>query len=640
MKKALVFLFLLNLFNAFSQTEFKSGKVVDNPESLNHSYMSMDGTWEYYDKKFVDPVFFYTDGVVQEFDIRLFNGKYVKIPYQIENKIGYATYHYTVRNLKPKKEYGIVLYRGIYTCADVFVNNKSIYESNEVSGSGVDIKKTNRYMRLVTFTADENGVADFVFHVSNYELKFGGILLVPQLAEDTLMQSFLLRNIALELCVAGVLIVLAIYNIVIFFLNRGQKMHLWLGLLSIDLIVVVCTLDFSFIGYVRGSIPNWLNYKTSLTSLALIIPFYNLYVKNLYDLKFKWNFIAVIIDYIVPVFIIVSPIQIVSEYLVWCFVVGYLMSVYLCFLILINRKPPNYIYSFNVGIIILMLVTAAYGFVFAQTRLEGNFGYVLFKSAIMSFAVAQTILAGTKRDLLSKENQKIVDKYERKNASYSRFIPSTIVNYLQVADIKDIEAGDNSICDAMILVADIRQFSKMTVKYTTHQVFTLINEYYKTISPIIRAYGGFISKYLGDGIISIFPEKNDSVCRCAVEIQRKFESLVLEFERYNIPMINIGIGIHSGKVAVGFMGNEKHIDAVACAESIVQAVEIEGLNKKFNSNILISETALNYCRTFIDCLYEGVMGEIRGEKTLLYKVIPNSSFAYNNEGVNAKGGME
>ncbi len=60
MKKALVFLFLLNLFNAFSQTEFKSGKVVDNPESLNHSYMSMDGTWEYYDKKFVDPVFFYT----------------------------------------------------------------------------------------------------------------------------------------------------------------------------------------------------------------------------------------------------------------------------------------------------------------------------------------------------------------------------------------------------------------------------------------------------------------------------------------------------------------------------------------------------------------------------------------------------
>ena len=154
----------------------------------------------------------------------------------------------------------------------------------------------------------------------------------------------------------------------------------------------------------------------------------------------------------------------------------------------------------------------------------------------------------------------------------------------------------------------------------------------------IKSTGGFISKYLGDGIISIFPEKNDSVCRCAVEIQRKFESMGPEFERYNIPMINIGIGIHCGKVAVGFMGNEKHIDAVACAESIVQAVEIEGLNKKFDSNILISERALNYCRTFIDCLYEGVMGEVRGEKTLLYKVIHNSGFAYNAESANVKGG--
>ena len=640
MKKAIVFLLLLNLFSAFSQTTFKCGKAVEDPDSLNKTYFIMDGTWEYYDKKFVDPVFFYTDGVLQEFDIRLFNGKYVTIPYQLENKVGYATYHYTVRNLKPKKEYAIVLYRGVYTCADVFVNNKCVYESKEVNGGGVDIKKTNRYMRIVTFPADENGVADFVFHVSNYELKFGGILLIPQLAEDTCMQSFLMRNIALELCVAGVLIVLAVYNLVIFLLNRGQKMHLWLGLLSADLIIVVCTLDFSFIGYIRGSVPNWLNYKTSLTALALIIPFYNLYTKNIYDIKFKWNFIAVIIDYIAPVFIILSPIQIVSEYLVWCFVIDYIMSIYLCFIILINRKPPNYIYSFNVGIIILMLATAAYGFIFAQTRPEGNFGYVLFKSAIMSFAVVQTILAGVKRDLLSKENQKIVNSYERKNASYSRFIPSTIVNYLQVADIKDIEAGDNSICDAMILVADIRQFSKMTSKYTTHQVFTLINEYYKTISPIIRAYGGFISKYLGDGIISIFPEKNDSVCRCAVEILRKFESMGPEFEKYNIPMINIGMGIHSGKVAVGFMGNDNHIDAVACSESIIEAIEIEGLNKNFNSNILISERALNYCRNFIDCLYEGVMGEVHGEKTLLYKVVPNGASGYTAEAGTKKGGAE
>ncbi|MBR5933836.1 MAG: adenylate/guanylate cyclase domain-containing protein [Treponema sp.] len=627
MKRAFLILVLLSVFSLYSQEVVESGKIVGNPDKLDKSYVVLDGYWEYYDKKFVDPYFFYTDGQIMDLDIRLFNGKYVKLPYRIENNVGYATYRYTLRNLKPGKEYGIFLYPSVYTCADVFVNNKNVYQSNDVSGN-YNIKKSNKYMRLISFKADENGVADLVFHVANYELAFGGILLIPRVAEDTYMQSFLLHNIALELFVVGVFIILAIYNLVIFFLNKNQKMYLWLGVLSFVLICVVITLDFSLPGYLRGSIPNWINYKISLTALACIIPFYNLYSVNIYDIKFKWNFIVLIIDWLSPIFIIVAPIEIISKYLPICFIVDYIMSIYLCVLILINQKPPKYIYSFNVFNIVAMLATAAYGFLISQLKPEGNSGYYLFKGAIMSFAIIQTILAGVKRDLIAKSNQKVVDKYERRNMSYSRFIPNQIINYLQVADTEDINSGDNTICDGMILVARIRQFNKITLMYSAQQIFDIITSYYKVISPVIRLNGGFVSKYLGDTIVAIFPEKNDSVCRCAVEIERRVDGLRKELSKQNINDFRVGIAIHSGKVAVGFMGNDKRIDAVSCSDVIKNTIEIEALNIKHNSRMLISERALNYCRSYSDCLFEGVMDEIRNEKILVYKIVMDENMDF------------
>ena len=46
------------------------------------------------------------------------------------------------------------------------------------------------------------------------------------------------------------------------------------------------------------------------------------------------------------------------------------------------------------------------------------------------------------------------------------------------------------------------------------------------------------------------------------------------------------------------------------------------MNKRLGSNIVITEQALDYCRTYIDALYEGIIVMIDDMKTLVYKVVP------------------
>ena len=91
----------------------------------------------------------------------------------------------------------------------------------------------------------------------------------------------------------------------------------------------------------------------------------------------------------------------------------------------------------------------------------------------------------------------------------------------------------------------------------------------------------------------------------------------------------IQIGIHCGKVAVGFMGNSKNMSSVACSDVLVQALLICSKNKDIESDMLISEDALVYCRSFTGCLFEGVLADINGNNSLVYKMIPfdNNKFS-------------
>ena len=93
----------------------------------NKSVILLNGKWDYYDSQFISPDYFYKDGKIQDFDKSLYDRKTVELPYQLDNKQGFATYHYRLENLKPLTEYSIIIYKSVYSEGDLFINGEQIY---------------------------------------------------------------------------------------------------------------------------------------------------------------------------------------------------------------------------------------------------------------------------------------------------------------------------------------------------------------------------------------------------------------------------------------------------------------------------------------------------------------------------------
>jgi len=87
-------------------------------------------------------------------------------------------------------------------------------------------------------------------------------------------------------------------------------------------------------------------------------------------------------------------------------------------------------------------------------------------------------------------------------------------------------------------------------------VFDFVNSYYEQVSPIIRTFKGFFVKYMGDGIMAVFPNRADDALQAAITKQR----CVAEYNEHRLkkgdPPIQIGVGLHTGHMMVGVVGED------------------------------------------------------------------------------------
>lgn len=594
-------------------TYFITKKNLDEEKAL----FLLDGRWDYYDSQYIDPEFFYKK-TIQDFDKSLYQRRSVIVPYEMDSKHGIATYHYRISNLKPLTEYSTIMYKVIYSAADLYVNGKIVYKSpGEKTKNG--FSQEVRDYRVVSFKTDIFGNLDFVFHVGNKNLEKGGILAIPHIGSKKIFKELIINEISFKYFIIGFLIIIALYNLIIFVLNISQRMFLYLTLLCIDLVVVVASLDFSLFGHALTSLPISHTFKITLTSLSLIIPLYNLYATSLYEIKSKRNISVIVLGFIVPILVVLIDMKILSKIVGYLMLILYGFSFYLCWLIFKKCKRPRYFYILNIIIIIFMLIGSAYSLIFQTSYLSKG---LLFKISIIFFAFSQSILAAIKRNIISNKGRKKINHYERLNISYSRYNSKYVMGLLQYKNVMQVNSGDNIFCEGMILSVKIRDYSNLIGVIPEDELNSFIVKYYEIASQAASENNGYIAKYYSDEILIVFSENWPSVCKCAINIKERVNKIKKNSEGESLKNITVDMFIDSGKFIVGIMGNEFQINSVICSEVLKKMRDLEGINSKLNFDIIISDNALNYCRSFSDCLFEGVFANYNNRKILLYKVYP------------------
>lgn len=83
-------------------------------------------------------------------------------------------------------------------------------------------------------------------------------------------------------------------------------------------------------------------------------------------------------------------------------------------------------------------------------------------------------------------------------------MPKDFLKQLKRERIREIELGDSVECDMAVLFTDIRSFAQVSETLSATEVFELLNGYLGAVVPHIRDHGGFVDKYIGDGVMAFF----------------------------------------------------------------------------------------------------------------------------------------
>lgn len=191
--------------------------------------------------------------------------------------------------------------------------------------------------------------------------------------------------------------------------------------------------------------------------------------------------------------------------------------------------------------------------------------------------------------LREKELTETNTKLESLFQSAARFVPHEYLRFLRKENLTDLQLGDHVSKTMAVMFSDIRSFTTLSEKMTPRENFAFVNAYLKRVSPSIRDHNGFVVKFLGDGMMAVFPEgADDAVSAGITKLQRVREYNVKREHDGWLP-IQVGIGVHVGHMMVGIVGEENRIQGDAFSDNVNLTARLEGLTKFYGVSMLISE---------------------------------------------------
>jgi class 3 adenylate cyclase len=144
-----------------------------------------------------------------------------------------------------------------------------------------------------------------------------------------------------------------------------------------------------------------------------------------------------------------------------------------------------------------------------------------------------------------------------------------------------------------IIFLDIRNFTSMSEKMEPDEIFHFLNSFFDRVCPVIRKNGGFIDKYLGDGIMALFPGKPDHAVKTAVQMLEMLAIYNQHRANCGYVPIKIGIGVHTGSLMLGTVGEPERMDGTVISDAVNLCARLESVTKEYNFDIAMSEDTYN-----------------------------------------------
>ncbi len=277
----------------------------------------------------------------------------------------------------------------------------------------------------------------------------------------------------------------------------------------------------------------------------------------------------------------------------------------------------NYLYSFPyIGELLILLVLSA--LVFLITRFLTTFkGVFLVFALLLLYFVVSFVIFGQWSTIIQVSTPLLVivlaygghtiyhyvlSQHEKRmiTGAFTHYVPAKVVDQILANPDRLTLGGEER--EVTVMFTDVAGFTSISEKLTPAELVKLLNEYLTEMTDIVLAHDGIIDKYEGDAIMAEFgvPVAYDNhaymACKSAVEMQKKLVKLREKWNKEGRPELRVRIGINTGEVIVGNMGSRDVFDYTVMGDHVNLGSRLEGANKFYGTNIMISEFTHDYIK--------------------------------------------
>ncbi len=231
---------------------------------------------------------------------------------------------------------------------------------------------------------------------------------------------------------------------------------------------------------------------------------------------------------------------------------------------------------------------------------------------ITTYFCASAVFAYQKMAALKAEAQALLreqNQYKVRSYKLSRYIPTAVWEAVNQGNEKTLNAERKRMT---IFFSDIKDFSQLSEELEAETLTELLNTYLTEMSKIVAHYGGTIDKFMGDGIMVLFGDrdskgvKNDALRCLTMSLAMRKRMKVLQRHWYNQGIkkpLQIRMGINTGYCTIGTFGTSHHLDYTVLGTHVNLASRLESVAEP--GHILISHETWSLVKDVVMCRDKG-----------------------------------
>jgi class 3 adenylate cyclase len=192
--------------------------------------------------------------------------------------------------------------------------------------------------------------------------------------------------------------------------------------------------------------------------------------------------------------------------------------------------------------------------------------------------------------LLALDATAVAEQARAMQEALRRYVPGAVA--ARLASGQDIEAGEREVT---VLFVDIRGYTGFSEAREAEEIFHTVNRYTETVSQLVRARGGTVVEFHGDGLLAVFgaPDAMAMKERAAVQVACEIVAAMAELPALaatNQPTLSVGVGIGTGPAFVGNIQSSDRFIWTVIGNTVNLAARLQSLTRELDAAVAIDDT--------------------------------------------------